>query len=906
MKINGFLIVGIMLTILTIGAASASENMTSYDAVAVVSDSSGDLVGESYYDDDFYITVQENYTQDLNDWSSTDIIYISSYSQNNGTISILVDDVEKQSLDITNGYFSVEDDGYGGTYEKYFKQIYPEDLGLDLGNYNVKVNYNQKTLIDASVSLKEKEDFDIYLSNPYYCEIDYWSSPSFIVIDSNHLNTGTLEILVNGTRKVSYAVTNGSFEEIEDCSSKSRYLAASDLMDGYGTYNIKIIFTQDGTAKTLKDENVVVAEFEPTTDPKLELYFDLYTVNLPADDIAHIYLPREATGTLTISYNNVINHTVDYSKGYATHYMHSWDMNHLGENIVTVTYTGDDFGTLTATETVIVIPTITAPAYISTGENFTITMCTHEWVNGNFNVYEYNNGKKGKLLASNIISNRYSSVEISSNTVGLNQFYLEFDYIGGDYPLIQDVYVIENSQNITVDVSSEIETESDVNITFNAPESPFTFVYISVDGNAPYYYMVEKGQFTTAISNLSVGYHTISLQYNDGSYVDGKLVGEVYSNTFTVNVGAETSIEANDVNMDYNSSENLVMKLKDNEGNVLVGKDIVINLNELNHTLTTDNNGQATLTIDLVPGSYSAVILFAGDNGYLSSSAIVNVIVNKIASELSADDVSVVYGDAANLVICLKDADGNVLADKEILINLAGSSLKQKTDSKGQVSLPINLACGNYSAKIDFYEDDCYKASSTNAEIAVNRITTQLMVSDISTTYNVAKNLVVTLKDDKGNVLAGQNVIIKLNNKIYNKSTDENGQVILSVSLSANEYIANITFEGSDIYKSSTQSANVIVKKATTKLAASSKTFKVKPKTKKVTVKLKNNKGKAIKKATVKLTVNKKTYKAKTDSNGIATFKVKLTKKGKYNAVYKYEGSSNYKSATKKVKITIK
>ena len=181
-----------MLTILTIGAASASENMTSYDAVAVVSDSSGDLVGESYYDDDFYITVQENYTQDLNDWSSTDIIYISSYSQNNGTISILVDDVEKQSLDITNGYFSVEDDGYGGTYEKYFKQIYPEDLGLDLGNYNVKVNYNQKTLIDASVSLKEKEDFDIYLSNPYYCEIDYWSSPSFIVIDSNHLKMSSM------------------------------------------------------------------------------------------------------------------------------------------------------------------------------------------------------------------------------------------------------------------------------------------------------------------------------------------------------------------------------------------------------------------------------------------------------------------------------------------------------------------------------------------------------------------------------------------------------------------------------------------------------------------------------------------------------------------------------------------
>ena len=66
------------------------------------------------------------------------------------------------------------------------------------------------------------------------------------------------------------------------------------------------------------------------------------------------------------------------------------------------------------------------------------------------------------------------------------------------------------------------------------------------------------------------------------------------------------------------------------------------------------------------------------------------------------------------------------------------------------------------------------------------------------------------------------------------------------------------------------------------------------------------NKIKVISKAIVKLTVNKKTYKVKTNSKGVATFNVKLTKKGVYAAVYKYGGNSNFKAVTKKLKIIIK
>ena len=95
--------------------------------------------------------------------------------------------------------------------------------------------------------------------------------------------------------------------------------------------------------------------------------------------------------------------------------------------------------------------------------------------------------------------------------------------------------------------------------------------------------------------------------------------------------------------------------------------------------------------------------------------------------------------------------------------------------------------------------------------------------------------------------------------------------------------------------------------KITTKLTAKAKTFKLKTKTKKYTITLKDNKNKVMKNKKVSLKVKGKTYTAKTNSKGKATFKLtKLTKKGKYTAVIKYAGDKHYQKVTKKVKITVK
>ena len=60
----------------------------------------------------------------------------------------------------------------------------------------------------------------------------------------------------------------------------------------------------------------------------------------------------------------------------------------------------------------------------------------------------------------------------------------------------------------------------------------------------------------------------------------------------------------------------------------------------------------------------------------------------------------------------------------------------------------------------------------------------------------------------------------------------------------------------------------------------------------------------ASKKITIK--VNGKTFSAKTNSKGVASIKVKVTKKGKFTATAKFAGDNTYKGITKKARFTVK
>ena len=150
---------------------------------------------------------------------------------------------------------------------------------------------------------------------------------------------------------------------------------------------------------------------------------------------------------------------------------------------------------------------------------------------------------------------------------------------------------------------------------------------------------------------------------------------------------------------------------------------------------------------------------------------------------------------------------------------------------------------------------------------------------------------------DSGNTNTGSNWW----DNIFGKKDSNSGSIL--------DNIINWITGNNKNNSNSNNSQNAAPAKATkkaTKITAKKKTFKAKKKVKKYTITLKSGKT-ALKKVKVTIKIGKKTYKAKTNSKGVATFKInKLFKKGKYTAVIKFAGNSNYKSTTKKVKITVK
>ena len=60
-----------------------------------------------------------------------------------------------------------------------------------------------------------------------------------------------------------------------------------------------------------------------------------------------------------------------------------------------------------------------------------------------------------------------------------------------------------------------------------------------------------------------------------------------------------------------------------------------------------------------------------------------------------------------------------------------------------------------------------------------------------------------------------------------------------------------------------------------------------------------------LKNVKLNLKIGKKTYTKRTNSKGVATFSVKLTKKGSYTGYVKFAGTKYYKALTKKVAIKV-
>lgn len=278
---------------------------------------------------------------------------------------------------------------------------------------------------------------------------------------------------------------------------------------------------------------------------------------------------------------------------------------------------------------------------------------------------------------------------------------------------------------------------------------------------------------------------------------------------------------------------------------------------------------------------------------------------------LTAEDATAGY-KKGTYTIKVSDSDGNPLANKTGTVTLNNVKHAIKTDENGVASINLNLTTGTYdvetSINSDYYYSSAYKQANLN--VTDDRTTPVIDASDKNIYLKDSSNgfsYQVILKDNNGNILADKNIVINYNNVNYKATTNSNGVATVTLkSASIGSKQVLITFDGDDAYLPTTKTATIKVSKEASKITASKKTFKAKAKTKKYTITLKSKSNKVISKVKVSLKINGKTYKATTNNKGKATFKIKLTKKGKFTTTVKFGGNNYFTKSSAKVKITIK
>ena len=287
--------------------------------------------------------------------------------------------------------------------------------------------------------------------------------------------------------------------------------------------------------------------------------------------------------------------------------------------------------------------------------------------------------------------------------------------------------------NIFVDLKENYDlalTISVANITEGADavivittNNTFTGVIAVQIGTSNYTVSVTNGNGSQAVTGLTAGtYNATAIFKSNGIFNDS-----TKNTTFTVNPKVATVITASAVTTTYATSKNIVVTLKDANGNALANKTVTVVFNGATKTLTTNDKGQASLAIGtaLAPKTYPVTLSFAGDSTYLASTGSVKVVVKKAKSVLTAKKKTFKVKKAKKYSIVLKSDKKKAL--KKVKVTLTGKfkgkkiKLTVKTNAKGKATFNLKKLTkkGKFTAKIKFAGNKYYNAVSKKVKITV-------------------------------------------------------------------------------------------------------------------------------------------------------------------------------------------
>lgn len=508
-----------------------------------------------------------------------------------------------------------------------------------------------------------------------------------------------------------------------------------------------------------------------------------------------------------------------------------------------------------------------------------------------------------------------------------------------DFPVTEDAFQLNKSEPYY----EGFENPSHYAVDYDYPTHDGFIAVLSADGSELLYgsflggnsgdlamgvTLAEGGfivQMRTSSTNLPVSPNAPQKEHAIDLYDDSLLERTGlydYDNYFIV-FKNPTKIILEDVVAKSGETINLTATVSEGMGYlVIVNKSVDFFVNEAYiGTALTDQYGMATLpytTEGAVDVAYRAVFNQTLIHDYAEASAVIHVIAQ------SASIVDVTINNDLTITAALKDAEGNPISNATIVYTIDGTNATVVTDENGTFTIQ---AKDNAKVDVEYAGSDDIAPASTS--FTLNNVTNPVkMESRFNITGVITINgyaidtkagekgmqFTTQLIDANGVPIKGAKIQFAVNDKIYNRTTKEDGSFnpYNMNMIRAGRYTIALYFPGNENYTGAFSSACIDLDKKPLKIKASAKTFKASAKTKKYTVTLStivgsSADGKAhLSPKTVKLTVNGKTYSAKT-KNGKATFKItNLSKKAKYKATVSVKEDITYKGATKKVTLTVK
>ncbi|MBQ2654577.1 MAG: Ig-like domain repeat protein [Methanobrevibacter sp.] len=175
-------------------------------------------------------------------------------------------------------------------------------------------------------------------------------------------------------------------------------------------------------------------------------------------------------------------------------------------------------------------------------------------------------------------------------------------------------------------------------------------------------------------------------------------------------------LTASDLTKTYGTSNKLVVKLADNNGNVTPNAKINVTINNKVTPITTDSNGKATMPINLKPGTYTAVISY--DDDQITAKIVVKKITPKLTASQKTFKKSV---NKKSYTVTLKNNQNKPMSGKYVTLTVNKKTYKVKTNSKGQATFKItNLKNkGTFKAVVKYAGDNYYNSKTVNTKITV-------------------------------------------------------------------------------------------------------------------------------------------------------------------------------------------